>query len=143
MTTSVSLPVRPASHAMVTFNLAAPEGAELVVEHTCSGKVLARERRPLATGTSALEIKTHPEASHIVCSLLAGEQSIDGVRFDADCGKQIEPTGRNFIVIGAMKAGTTTLFHLLAQHPEICRTYVELPDRSFTKELNYFCKLYS
>jgi hypothetical protein len=142
MATGISLPVREGSCAMVTFNVAAPEGAELVVEHRSSGQLLARECRPLAGGARALEIKTHPEASHILCSLKAGDQSIGGARFDVDCGERIEPTGRNLIVIGAMKAGTTTLFHLLAQHPAICRTYAELPGASFTKEVNYFNRLY-
>jgi hypothetical protein len=41
-----------------------------------------------------------------------------------------------------MKAGTTTLFHLLAQHSAICRTYAELPGASDSKEINYFQKLY-
>ena len=140
--TGTSIPVRGASYATVTFNVAAPEGAELVVEHCSSGQLLARECRPLAVGTRSLEIKTHPEASHIVCSIQVNDQSIGGLRVDVDCGERIEATGRNLIVIGAMKAGTTTLFHLLAQHPAICRTYAELPGASFTKEINYFNKLY-
>jgi len=140
--TGDSIPVRAASHALVTFNTTAPKGAELVVEHLCSGQLLARERRPLAIGASALEIKTHPEALHIVCSLKAGDQSIEGARFEVDCGERIEPTGRNFIVIGAMKAGTTTLFHLLKQHPALCQSYAELPGFSFIKEVNYFNRLY-
>lgn len=142
MTSSVSIPVRAASWATVMFGTTAPENAELVVEHRCSGQLLAREHRPLAAGARALEIKTHPEASHIVCALIAGDQSIDEARFDVDCGERIEPIGRNLIVIGAMKAGTTTLFHLLAQHSAISRTYAELPGASFTKEINYFNKLY-
>jgi hypothetical protein len=137
-----SIPVRAASQVTVTFNVTAPEGAELVVEHHCSDELLAREVRPLAAGASALEIKTHPEASHIVCSLKAGDRTIDDASFDVDCGEPIEPTGRNFIVIGAMKAGTTTLFHLLAQNPALCRTYAELPGFSFTKEVNYFNRVY-
>ena len=142
MTSGVRIPVRAASRATVTFGTTAPERAELVVEHRCSEQLLARECRPLAVGASALEIKTHPEASHIVCSMKVGDQSIDGLRFDVDCGKRIEATGRNLIVLGAMKAGTTTLIHLLAQHSAICRTYAELPGASFTKEINYFNKLY-
>lgn len=136
------MPVRKACRAVVAFNEAAPEGAELVVEHRSDEQLRARECRPLAAGARELEIKTHPEASHIACSLEVGGQSIDGARFDVDCGDRIEPTGRNLIVIGAMKAGTTTLFHLLAQHPAVCRTYAELPGASFTKEINYFNKLY-
>lgn len=136
------IPVRAASHALVTFRSAAPEGGQLVVEHLCDEQLLARECRPLAVGASALGIKTHPEASHIACSLKVGDRSIDDARFDVDCGESIEPTGRNFIVIGAMKAGTTTLFHLLAQNPALCRTYAELPRYSFTKEVNYFNRLY-
>lgn len=142
MASGTSIPVREASCAMVAFNLAAPRRTQLVVEHRSGGQLLAREHRPLAVGTRALEIKTHPEASHVVCSLKAGNQSIDGARFDVDCGERIEPTGRNLIVIGAMKAGTTTLYHLLAQHSAICRTYAESPGASFTKEINYFNKLY-
>lgn len=142
MTNGVSNPVRGASYVMVTFTMAAPEGAELVVEHQCNGELLARECRPLATGTRAFEIKTHPEASHILCSLTVDDQTIDGAHFDVECGEPIKPTGRYFIVIGAMKAGTTTLFHLLAQHPAICRTYSKLPGASDSKEINYFQKLY-
>jgi hypothetical protein len=136
------IPVRAASRALVKFDTAPPKGAELVVEHLCDEQRLAREHRPLALGAKSLEIKTHPEATHIVCSLQVGDQSIDGARFEVDCGERIEPTGRNFIVIGAMKAGTTTLFHLLAQNPALCRTYAEVPRFSFTKEVNYFSKLY-
>jgi hypothetical protein len=137
-----SIPVSAASRAIVTFNVTAPEGAELVVEHLCDEQLLAREHRPLAPGAKSLDIKTHPEATHIVCSLKAGDRLIDEARFDVECGEPIEPTGRNFIVIGAMKAGTTTLFHLLAQNPAFCRTYAELPRFSFTKEINYFNRLY-
>ena len=137
-----AIPVRAASHTSVRFDTAVPKNAELVVEHLGDEQLLARECRPLAVGASKLEFKTHPEASHIVCSLRFGDQTIDGTRFDVDCGKRIDPTGRNFIVIGAMKAGTTTLFHLLVQHPAICQTYAESPGVSTTKEVNYFRKLY-
>ena len=140
--TEDSIPVRAGSHASVTFDTAAPKGAELLVEHLCNGQLLARECRPLAPGANALVIKTHPEASHIVCALRAGDRSIIRARFDVNCGKRIEPTGKNFIVIGAMKAGTTTLYHLLAQHPAFCRNYAESPGASFAKEVNYFNKLY-
>lgn len=96
----------------------------------------------MATGASTEDIKTHPKASHIVCSRRTRGQAVEEVRFDVDCGRAIEPTGRNFIVIGAMKAGTTTLFELLAQHPALCRTWAQLPSVSFPKEINYFLKLY-
>jgi len=142
ITGDTSISVRAASWATVALSRTAPQGAELVIEHESNGHLLARECRSLAAGTSALEIKTHPEASHVVCSLNVGDQSIDGVRFAVDCGEPIRPTGRNFIVFGAMKAGTTTLFHLLAQHSAICKTYTELPGASNTKEINYFHKVY-
>jgi hypothetical protein len=136
------LPVKPASHARIGFDIPAPRGAQLIIEHLCVEQLLARECRPLSAGDTALEIKTHPEASHIACALRAGDQAIKGVQFDVDCGQCIEPTARNFIVIGAMKAGTTTLFELLAQHPALCRTWAELPGVSSTKEINYFRNLY-
>ena len=142
LTSDVRLPVRAASHAMVSFNVAAPESAELVVEHYYDGEMLARESRPLARDASTLRIKTHPEASRIACALKIGNKLGDGVSFDVVCGDPIESIGRNFIVIGAMKSGTTTLFHLLAQHSAICRTYAELPEVSDVKEINYFHKLY-
>ena len=137
-----SIPVRAGSHASVTFDTAAPDEAKLLVEHLCDGQLLARECRPLAMGANTLDIKTHPEASHIVCALRAGDHSIVRTRFNVSCGRGIEATGKNFIVIGAMKAGTTTLFHLLAQHPALCRTFAELPGASSMKEVNYFNKLY-
>jgi hypothetical protein len=59
-----------------------------------------------------------------------------------DCGEGIEATARNFIVIGAMKAGTTTLFELLAQHPALCRSWAHQPGSSFPKEINYFSHIY-
>lgn len=138
----MSLPVKAASHALVTFNVRAPDDAQLVIEYRRDKQILAQERRPLDYGARTQQIKTHPDSTHIVCMLASGHQIIDGVHFEAECGAEIEPTGCNFIVIGAMKAGTTTLFHLLAQHPEICRTYVELPDSSGIKELNYFHQHY-
>ena len=133
MTSSDSIPVRAACRAIVNFTVTAQEEAELVVEHQSNGELLARECRPLADGAKALGIKTHPDSTHIACSLKVGDQYIDGVHFDVGCGQRIEPTGRNFIVIGAMKAGTTTLFHLLAQHPAIIRTYAEVPGSSDRK----------
>lgn len=136
------LPVRGASHACVSFDVASPNGAELTIDHFCAGQLLACEHRPLPAGANSLAFKTHPDASHIACSLRPGKRTIDGVRFKVDCGECIEPAGRNFIVIGAMKAGTTTLFELLAQHPALCRTWVEVPGLSFTKEINYFRRLY-
>ena len=139
---SEPLPVRAACHARISFDIASPRRAEIIIEHLRVRKLLARECRPLAVGASALEIKTHPDASHIVCLLQVDGEPIDGVRFNVDCGRCIEPTPRNFIVIGAMKAGTTTLFELLAQHPALCRTWAQLPGVSSTKEINYFRKLY-
>lgn len=114
----------------------------MVIEHLQRNQLLARERRPLVSGANSIMLKTHPRASHIVCSLLASNRAIDEVQFKVDCGRRIEPTARHFIVIGAMKAGTTTLFELLAQHPALCRTWAELPGVSFTKEINYFRRLY-
>jgi hypothetical protein len=137
---SEPLSVRAACHAWISFDVASPRRAEVIIEHLHVGKLLARECRPLAVGASALEIKTHPEASHIACLLQAGDRPIDGVRFNVDCGECIERTPRNFIVVGAMKAGTTTLFELLAQHPALCRTWAELPGVSSTKEISYFRK---
>jgi Sulfotransferase domain len=139
---SKSFTVRAASHAQISFNVAASRGAELTIQHKRDDALLARECRPLASGSTALEIKTHPEASHIACSLRIGGAAIDGARFGVDCGERILPTSRNFIVIGAMKAGTTTLFELLVQHSRLCRTWVYVPGKSFPKEINYFSKLY-
>lgn len=136
------MPVRAGSRALVSFNIAAPPRVQLVVEHLHDGQLLARERRPLNVGSRSLEIKTHPEASHVVCSLKVGGRMTIGADFDVACGEPIEPTGKNFIVIGAMKAGTTTLFHLLQQHPALCQNYAELPGFSFMKEVNYFNRLY-
>ncbi len=42
------------------------------------------------------------------------------------------PVTPNFIVIGSMKSGTTTLCHLLGQHPDV---FMSEP-----KEVEYFCK---
>jgi hypothetical protein len=136
------LPVRPACHAKINFDIASPRGAQVLIEHLQVKGLLAREWRPLAVDADAVEIKTHPEASHVACSLQVGGKPVDGVRFNVDCGRDIDPAARHFIVIGAMKAGTTTLFELLAQHPALCRTPVEVPGVSFPKEINYFRGLY-
>ncbi len=113
-----------------------------MIGHFRAEQLLAQENRPIRSGAKSLEIKTHPDASHISCSLQVGRRVIEKARFSVDCHSPIEPVGRYFIVIGAMKAGTTTLFELLAQHPEICRTWARVPGRSFQKEINYFRKLY-
>lgn len=139
---SECLPVRAACHVRIHFDIASPQKGVLVVEHLRVKELLARETWPLAVGDRALEIKTHPEASHIVCLLQTGDHPIDGVRFNVECDREIEPTARHFIVIGAMKAGTTTLFELLAQHPALCRTWASVPNVSSPKEINYFGKLY-
>jgi hypothetical protein len=139
---SKSLPVRGARHARVAFDVLSPPGTDLIIQHLRGKQLLARERRPLAAGTSNLEIKSHPESSDIACSLEIAGRPIDGVRFSVDCGRRIEPVARHFIVIGAMKAGTTTLFELLKQHPALCPTFAEVPGVSFIKEINYFRDLY-
>lgn len=136
------LPVRAACHASVTLDVASPPGAKVIIEHLHDSKLLARECRPLAIRDNCVRLKTHPHASQIRCRLQIGDRLIDGVRFEVDCDRSFDPTSRNFIVIGAMKAGTTTLFELLAQHPAICRTWVEVPGMSSTKEINYFRRLY-
>ena len=139
---SEPLPVQAGCQAWISFDIASPQRGEIMIEHLRTRELLARECRPLAPGASTLEIKTHPEGSHIRCLLQADGKPIDGVRFNVDLGQPIEPTPQNFIVIGAMKAGTTTLFELLAQHPAICRTWAHLPGISSAKEINYFRKLY-
>ena len=136
------IPVRAATHATIRFSIHSPKRAELVIEHLRVDDLLAREYRPVATGTESLEMKTHPEASHITCVLQADGRSVDGVQFTVECGSPIVPVGHYFIVIGAMKAGTTTLFEMLAQHPAVCRTWAETPELSFPKEVNYFRHLY-
>jgi Sulfotransferase family len=136
------LSVRAASRARVTFSIDSPEAAELIVEHLRVDQLLAREGRPLTPGAKSQEIKTHPDSSHIACSISVDGLPVVGVRFRVECGERIEPTTRHFIVIGAMKAGTTTLFELLAQHPRLCRTWAHVPGVSFPKEINYFNKLY-
>jgi hypothetical protein len=132
----------PARHVRLEFNIAAPEDAKLIVEHLDDAKLLARERIPVAAGTTHRSIKTHPEASRIACSMEVAGRPVDHVRFTAECGESIKPVARHFIVVGAMKAGTTTLFQLLAQHPAICRSWAEVPGLSFIKEINYFTALY-
>ena len=142
MTERIGFPVHSATHTTVAFTPAAATDTELVVEHLASGETLAEERRPLAFGAGKMEIRTHPDASHIACSLVTKGRKVEDARFDVDCGTRIEPIGRYFIVIGAMKAGTTTLYHLLAQHPALCRTYATSPKTRFVKEINYFNRVY-
>ena len=148
------LAVRPASHARISFNIDAPEGVGLVMEHLRGDQLLARESRPLGTAASAVQVKTHPDATHLACSLqfttstfkrrlgIGNGVPIEGVRFTAECGEPIKPISRHFIIIGAMKAGTTTLFELLSKHPALCGTWAHLPGVSFTKEINYFTRQY-
>ena len=136
------IPVRAATHTTIHLSPDSPKGAKLVIEHLRLNDLLARECRPVATGTKSLEIKIHPDASHITCVLEVHGRSFDGVQFTVDSGPPILPVGHYFIVIGAMKAGTTTLFEMLAQHPALCRTWAHTPKLSSPKEINYFRHLY-
>lgn len=136
------LKVRPACHTRVCFDVDSPQHAELFVEYLCDGQLLARERRPVGAAARGLDIKTHPEASHIACSLRREGSPISSVQFKVDCGRSIEPAKRHFIIIGAMKAGTTTLFQLLSKHPQLCGTWASVPKMSSPKEINYFQRLY-
>jgi hypothetical protein len=136
------LAVRPASHAGIRFDAAVPAGTHVEIEYLRYKRLLARERRPLAAGTDAVDIKTHPRATHIRCYLSTGGRPPFRIGISVTCENRIEPIERYFIVIGAMKSGTTTLFNMLSRHPGLCRTWVEVPDRSFTKEINYFNELY-
>jgi hypothetical protein len=133
-----TLSVRAACHARITFGVAAPEMAILVIRYLNDEGLLARECRPVAVGADTIDIKTHPDATGISCSLQVAGEPIEETRFHVECGDDITPVGRHFIIIGAMKAGTTTLFNMLAQHSAICRTWVEVPDVGTSKEINYF-----
>ncbi len=137
-----AIPVQAASHARISFGAAVPSKSILAIDYLDNGSLLARERRPVAVGAQAVSVKTHPDTTHVSCSLLTGNKRKRDVQFTVDCGDAIQPVGRHFIVIGAMKAGTTTLFRLLAKHPALCRTWVEVPGVSFTKEVNYFRNQY-
>ena len=133
--------VRGGRHVRIDWDIAAPTDAEIVIEHWRK-QLLARERRPLPAGTTSIDIKTHPRATFITCELVIGGDSIPDAGFTVSCGKKIEPIGRYFIVIGAMKSGTTSLFRTLSRHPQLCQTRAEVPGVSFTKEINYFNELY-
>lgn len=134
--------VRGACHARISCDMAAPPKAELIIEHLNDGQCLARECRSFARGTDFLDIKTHPEARQITCALWAAGKPVAEARFKVDCGDDIMPVARHFIVVGAMKAGTTTLFRMLTQNPALCSTWAEVPGASSTKEINYFNELY-
>lgn len=133
-----ALSVRAACHARIALGVAAPEMAILVIRYLNDERLLARECRPVAAGADTVDIKTHPDATGISCSLQVAGEPIEETQFHVECGDDITPVGRHFIVIGAMKAGTTTLFNMLAQHSAICRTWVEVPGVGTSKEINYF-----
>jgi hypothetical protein len=134
--------VRAACHARINLDITAPQNTELFIEHLDDGQCLARECRPLARGVDFLDIKTHPEANQITCSLRVAGKPVTEAQFDVDCGEALTPVARHFIVVGAMKAGTTTLFQVLKQNSALCSTWAEVPEKSFTKEINYFNALY-
>ena len=131
------------SHVEIAFGIEAPAKAELHIDYLNGDALLAKERRPLSAGVESLALKTHPDVSHIVCDLVVDGRPATETTFTTSDGKKIDSVGQYFIVVGAMKAGTTTLFHMLKQHPAICQTWVEVPGLSTTKEINYFQKLYS
>lgn len=139
----VAQPVLPASAARISFGVGAPAHASLVIRYLRETSLLAVETRPLASGIDAVEVKTHPESTHIACSLQVDGAPVRDLRYSVECGDAIAPVARHFIVIGAMKAGTTTLFQTLARHPAICRTWVEHPGSGTSKEINYFQTLFS
>ena len=126
----------------VSFGAEAAPESRLAVEHVQNESILAHETRVIPDGATFLEFKTHPNSSHINCAILCGEKDFSEASLKVECGDQAEPIGRHFIVIGAMKAGTTTLFRTLEQHPRLCRTWSEGPGPSFVKEVNYFRKQY-
>src|SRR5690606_19377426 len=91
---SEPLLVRPGCHARLTFGIAPPERAECYIEHLREGELLARECRLVDAGASSLEIKTHPDSSHITCWLQTEGYRVADLRFDVDCGEPIEPISR-------------------------------------------------
>ena len=141
MSESSHLSVHGGSHARIELDSAASNDSEVIIEHWRK-KLLALERRPLPPGARSLDIKTHPRATFISCELVSRGDPVPDSEFSVSCGEKIEPIGRYFIVIGAMKSGTTSLFRTLSLHPELCQTRVEVPGISFTKEINYFNDLY-
>ena len=128
--------------ARASFGAEASTGSTFSVDHIHNETALAREIRPVPTGAKSIEFKVHPNASHIDCELHGANDETDRVSLNVECGDPAEPIGRHFIVIGAMKAGTTTLFRALEQHPRLCRTWSEGPGPSFVKEINYFRRQY-
>lgn len=136
------LSVQGATYSRIHFSSDAPHGVSLCVDYLENEELLARENRPLASGSRSVDIKTHPDSTHIVCTFDPAATDNWNPALTVDSGDLIEPIARHFIVIGAMKAGTTTFFRMMKQHPAICRTHVEVPGKSFTKEINYFRKLY-
>ena len=133
-------PVKGGCHAEIRFASDAPRDSSISVEHLATGKILARETIPLAAGNRSRRIKTHPDSTHVALHVASPCGWTPAVT--VDCGDAIQAIARHFIVIGAMKAGTTTFFRMFGQHPEICRTAVEVPGKSFIKEINYFRYLY-
>jgi hypothetical protein len=137
------LSVVPACNVRIRFEPVATKQASLVVRHLRGDSEIARECRPLAPGAAALDVKTHPESTHVACALQVDGTPVRDASFSVVCGEPIAPTGKHFIVVGAMKAGTTTLFQTLARHPAICRTWVEHPGSGTSKEINYFQTLFN
>lgn len=136
------LAVQGGTHSRIHFGSEPPQGVSLCIDYLADDQLLAREGRPLASAARSVDIKTHPDSTHIVCTLDHAVTDSWNPALSVDSGDLIEPIGRHFIVIGAMKAGTTTFFRMMKQHPAICRTHVEVPGKSFVKEINYFRKLY-
>ncbi|GEM_PF-2002645 len=134
--------VRAAAHVEIRFDPAGVRGSSVYVRYFRRRRLLAEERRALGPRTDHVSIKTPPAATHIECAVEGRDGELGARAFSVASGPGIEPVGRHFIVIGAMKAGTTTLHRMLSKHPALCGTNVEVPGKSFTKEINYFSRLY-
>ena len=87
------LSVRAACHARVALGVAAPEMANLVIRYLNDEGLLARECRPVAVGADTIDIKTHPDATGISCSLQVAGKPIEETSFMWTAATTSRPSG--------------------------------------------------
>ena len=134
--------VQPLRYSTIRLDPAARENVLLHIEYWNGSDLVAHEARPVPAHRDSVNFKTPPLVTHVACSLRTDDGSSIDSTFEVTWGDKVLPIGRHFIVIGAMKSGTTTLFDSLTQHPSICRTWVNIPGVGTSKEINYFYRQY-
>ncbi|HEY8456632.1 MAG TPA: sulfotransferase domain-containing protein [Actinopolymorphaceae bacterium] len=131
-----SSPVAVAAGRRYSFTLDGGGDAQLHVMQYVNGKRVRTSTKP---GSMTLRVDTHPQLDALSIALRLNRGAFVPDRLTlriTDLGP-LRPLENILLLIGAMKAGTTTLYHYLVQHPRIFGNRISKEPHFFSSAENY------